>query len=275
MTTDALLDTADNDNFGAIIGTLVGNDLDSGETASLEYAAIGTAGATNSAVAGQYGSLTVDEYGNYFYVPDADAINALPAGAADIDTFTVQTIDVHGATGTATLTVDVTGANDAPITIDDLVSVAGNTGSITGDLLGNDTDAEDDTLSVLSAVDGVETAGDEITVAGTYGELVIDKVTGDYTYTLGVTSEQAAAVAALGENITAQDDFTYTASDGMLGGDGHLTVTVTGINDAPTFTGSDLAPTYQAEGLSVALAGSVSAATSIAPTTPVGRSRRR
>ena len=60
-----------------------------------------------------FGSLTVNADGTYTYVPDAAAINALHEGNYT-DTFTVQTTDVHGAVGTAVLTVNVNGANDTP-----------------------------------------------------------------------------------------------------------------------------------------------------------------
>ncbi|MEH2558822.1 VCBS repeat-containing protein [Bradyrhizobium algeriense] len=134
-------------------------------------------------------------------------------------------------TATATATIDITPINDAPVATDDVASITGNTGSITGHLLANDTDAEHDTLSVLNVVNGVAASG-HITVDGTYGRVVIDQATGDYTYTLGATSAQAAAVAALDHGVTVQDDFTYTASDGALGSDGHLKVNVTGVDGA-------------------------------------------
>ena len=94
-------------------GTLAGTDVDHGETDSLTYAALDGSSAVNTAVAGLYGSLTVNADGTYTYVPNAAAINALQDGSYT-DTFTVQTIDVHGAIGTAILTVEVTGANDTP-----------------------------------------------------------------------------------------------------------------------------------------------------------------
>ena len=59
-------------------------------------------------------SLTVNDLGTYTYVPEAlQAINALHEGNYT-DTFTVRTADVHGAVGTAILTVNVQGANDTP-----------------------------------------------------------------------------------------------------------------------------------------------------------------
>ena len=109
-----LTDSAVNDSFATITGTLVGHDVDSGETATLRYAGrIRSVQRVDIALAGLYGSFTVNANGTYSYVANAAAINALQAGSYT-DTFTVQTTDIHGASGTATLTVDVTGANDTP-----------------------------------------------------------------------------------------------------------------------------------------------------------------
>ena len=230
-----LTDTSAPDTFTNLTGQLVGHDPDDGETASLTYAVLdGNSHVVDGGLAGQYGTLTVNTDGSYTYVPNAAAINALPAGNFS-DQFNVQTTDVHGATGTATLTVNVTGADDAPVAVDDANSITAGNAPVSGNLLANDTDAEGDTLSV-SAVDQATSNSTTITVDGTYGELVVTKATGAYTYTLGVTSAEAAAVAALGQGATQQDQFTYTASDGTLGTNAHLTVDVTG--SAPATSGS-------------------------------------
>ncbi len=104
-----LTDTAATDTFPSLTGHLAGTDADSGETATLTYAVLNAD--CHGTATGLYGSLTVNPDGSYSYVPNAAAINALPEGSYS-DVFTVQTTDVHGATGTATLTVDLTGAND-------------------------------------------------------------------------------------------------------------------------------------------------------------------
>ena len=103
----------------------------------------------------------------------------------------------------------------------------------------NDTDAEHDALFVSNIVNSVAASG-HITVDGVYGRVVIDQATGDYTYTLGATSAQAAAVAALGHHVTVQDAFTYTASDGALGGEGYLKVSVTGVGEAPVLSAENI-----------------------------------
>ena len=253
-----LIDTAASDSFDNLAGTLVGNDLDSGETTTLRYAALdSTDHAVNSGVTGLYGSLTVNTDGTYTYVPDANAINALHAGAYH-DTFTVQTKDVNGAIGTATLTVDVTGTDDAPLTTDEAFSIAGNGGTASGNLLANATDAEHDTLSISFVAHDAPTVSHFI-VEGTYGEFVVARATGSYTYTLGATPGEAAAVAALAPGAVGLDDFTYTVFDGNIGTDGHIAVSVVGINDAPVFTGEAAGTTYNANAAAVAIATNVAA----------------
>ncbi len=122
VTIGPLVDTAVTDSFSNLTGKLIGTDADRGDTATLTYAVLDSTNHAAATVAGHYGSLTVNSDGTYSYVPDAAAINALPAGSYS-DTFKVQTTDVHGASGTATLTVDVTGANDAPVFNVDQISV--------------------------------------------------------------------------------------------------------------------------------------------------------
>ncbi|WP_244645996.1 VCBS domain-containing protein [Bradyrhizobium campsiandrae] len=125
VTTGPLVDTAATDTFSNLTGKLAGTDADSGETATLTYAVLDAAHHATTTVAGLYGSLTVAADGSYSYVPNAAAINALTAGNYT-DNFTVQTTDVHGATGTAAFKVNVTGADEAPVINIDNVSVVQN-----------------------------------------------------------------------------------------------------------------------------------------------------
>nr|WP_246553834.1 VCBS domain-containing protein [Bradyrhizobium ottawaense] len=140
-----LSDTAAADTFCDLTGTLAGSDDDTGETATLTYAVINADHHAATTAGGLYGTLTVNPDGSYSYVPNAAAINALTDGSyADI--FTVQTTDVHGATGTATLTVDVTGANEAGGPVIDTRSfqvehIIENSNDIITDLVVVDTDA--------------------------------------------------------------------------------------------------------------------------------------
>ncbi|MBR0989379.1 VCBS domain-containing protein [Bradyrhizobium japonicum] len=140
-----LTDTAAADTFSDLTGTLSGHDADTGETATLTYAVLNADQHAATTVAGHYGSLTVDNHGNYSYIANAEAINALPDGLYT-DTFTVQTTDAHGATASATLTVDVTGANDDSGPVIDTTRfhvehIIENSNDIVTDLVVIDTDA--------------------------------------------------------------------------------------------------------------------------------------
>ncbi|QPF84427.1 FecR domain-containing protein [Bradyrhizobium genosp. L] len=251
-----LTDTAANDSFDPLSGTLHGHDVDDGETATLSYSGLNADGTqADGAVAGHYGSLTVNADGTYTYVPEAAAINALSAGNYT-DTFQVETIDAHGATGVATLTVDVTGANDTPTLADadagTLVDTAANDSfdNLTGQLAGADRDTGDTLSYGVPNADGtpVNTA-----VAGHYGSLTVNP-DGSYTYI-----PDAAAINALPDG-TFADTFTVETTDAH---GAHATTTLTvhvdGVNDAPVFTGDDLASTYAPGGGAVPLAGNFAA----------------
>src|SRR5262249_46526133 len=59
--------------------------------------------------------------------------------------------------------------------------------------------------------------------------LVVTKATGDYTYALGATADEQAALGALGGGHSAPDTFTYTVDDGHgRSAQANLTVTATG-----------------------------------------------
>nr|WP_155262602.1 VCBS domain-containing protein [Bradyrhizobium sp. BR2003] len=148
-----LTDTADNDTFGTLTGTLHGNDVDHGETATLTYAALNSDHAAVTQIAGLYGSLTVNPDGTYSYVPDPAAINALGKGTY-ADTFDVETIDAHGAVGTAKLTIDVIGANDTPVIHTDNVSITEHPNGT-------------ETISGLTVTDADATADETFTMAAT------------------------------------------------------------------------------------------------------------
>ncbi|WP_236840802.1 VCBS domain-containing protein [Bradyrhizobium sp. CCGE-LA001] len=164
-----LTDTAAADTFSDITGQLSGTDVDSGETATLTYAVLNADHHAATTVAGLYGTLTVNSDGSYSYVPNDAAINALAAGSY-VDTFTVLTTDIHGATDTATLTVDVTGADDAGGPVINTESfqvehIIENSNEIITDLEITDTDpgAATDTFTVT-----LSTAHPDVSLASVY-----------------------------------------------------------------------------------------------------------
>nr|WP_283805270.1 VCBS domain-containing protein [Bradyrhizobium japonicum] len=200
----SLADTAAADTFSDLTGTLVGNDVDTGETATLSYAVLNADHHAVTTVAGLYGSLTVNPDGSYSYVPNATAINALSDGAYT-DTFTVQTKDTHGATGTATLTVDVTGTNDendAPVIDVNQISVSQE---------GDQVFVHGITVTDADAVDGETFTLSAIADSGTY----VDPASASDTFGGIASALQGLTYTDPGQNAPATTDtVTVTVTDG-------------------------------------------------------------
>lgn len=198
---------------------------------------------TPDTVIGTYGTFTVLADGSYTYEAAATgaqqaAIEALDDGEHEMDTFTVTASDGYGNASTSTVTVNVTGADDAPIF--DTAAVAatiiedGATTNLTGDIDASDVDGDVLTFGLTGGTDvapGVEA------VEGTYGTLAINQDSGQYEYVQGATAAQAAAIQALAEGQSVSDTFTVELSDGD---DAVVTqafaVSLTGTNDAPNLT---------------------------------------
>ncbi|WP_304505157.1 VCBS domain-containing protein [Achromobacter sp. ES-001] len=177
---------------------------------------------------GTYGTLTVDNTGKWTYTLDnANAkVQALAEGQQVTDTVTVTIDDGHGGTAQQTITITVTGTNDAP-TMGGVI-----TGGVTEDgtqvVSGQLTKADIDTTDTHTWT--LNNAG-----KGTYGAFVVD-ANGKWTYTLDNAS---AKVQALADEQKVTDTITVTVNDGHGGTATQLiTVTVTGTNDAPTIAGN-------------------------------------
>ena len=199
-------------------GQLTATDVDQGATKAWSIAS-GT---------GTYGSLAVDQTGKWTYTLNNSAANvqALKADEQASDTFTVKVTDDKGAVTNQTVTVNITGTNDAPV-------VSGtSTGSVT----------EDTTLTTTGQltstdVDHNATASWSIVnSAGTYGSLALDQ-TGKWTYTL---NNSASNVQALDDGQHVTDTFTVKVTDdkGAITNK-TVTVTINGTADAPVITGVD------------------------------------
>ena len=239
-------------------------DSDTGETATLVVSAVlaGTSGTAtalangSASVAGSYGTLTINSNGTYSYTPNNAAAEALAQGASATDVFTYTAKDVHGAATTTTLTFDITGQNDAPTPVADVVAVnedaTAATSTRAAGVLSNDTDSdtgETATLvvsAVLAGTSGTATAlaNGSASVAGSYGTLTINS-NGTYSYT-----PNNAAAEALAQGASATDVFTYTAKD-VHGAATTTTLTfdITGQNDAPVIASSPTVAMVSEEGL--------------------------
>ena len=124
--------------------------------------------------------------------------------------FTYTVSDGAGGTDTAVVNLTVTPVNDPPVAVDDTVSTPEDTNAViaAATLTGNDTDIDGGPLTITSVGGAV---GGTVALVGT-------------TITFTPTA-----------NFNGTAGFDYTVSDGALATDtGHVTVTVTPVNDAPT-----------------------------------------
>ncbi|MBH0057177.1 DUF4347 domain-containing protein, partial [Pseudoalteromonas sp. SWXJZ94C] len=125
------------------------------------------------------GSLLINNNGTFTFTPNTDYTGPVPSA-----TYTIS--DGDGSTDTATLSFsNVIPANDAPIANNDgPVSVTEDT-PVSGNVLSNDTDANNDTLAVTQfIIDGdttVYSAGTTAALAG-IGRLLIN-ANGTFTFT--------------------------------------------------------------------------------------------
>jgi VCBS repeat-containing protein len=141
---------------------------------------------------GMDGTLIFDPSNHVLVYKGADWLDA---GDGGYDSFTYTIVDSHGAESTATVSLIVTGENDAPVAADDSLSVMEN-----GDtnwwatLLGNDVDPEGYDGKTIVSVD----------TSGMAGELVFDPSSQMLTY---------KGVDWLSAGEDARDSFTYTMAD--------------------------------------------------------------
>jgi len=199
-------------------GNVLSNDTDVDQGTVLSVANAGV-------FSGSYGSLTLLADGSYTYALDnaSLAVQSLVAGQIVTEIFDYQATDGLIATP-STLTVTITGTNDAPVTTVDTAAVQEDlTLTTAGNVLANDTDV--DQGAVLSVADfGIR--------AGSYGSLTV-LADGSYTYGLDNASLAVQSLAA-GQIVT--EIFDYQTTDGLISTPSTLTVTITGSNDAPLTT---------------------------------------
>ncbi len=182
---DPHLATTDEDT-GVLI-TLTGWDVD-GDALTYQV----TSGPTNGTLTGVAPDLT--------YMPSANWYGT------DTFTFTVDDGTVYSTPATVAITVNP--VNDVPVVVDDAATTDEDTAVTTGNVLANDTDVDEDILSVSSFTPPVN---------GT----AVNNGDGTFTYTPNA-------------DYNGTDSFTYTTDDGN-GGSATATVaiTVTPVNDVP------------------------------------------
>ena len=233
-TTQAVTVTVNGSNDGPVITSAAQSGAvteDGTLTASGQVTASDADAGDHQAYAGNasgtYGSFAVDAAtGVWTYTLNNGAANvqALAAGEAHDETFTVTVTDDHGASTTQAVTVTVNGSNDGPV-----ITSAAQSGAVTED--GTLTASGQVTASDADAGDHQAYAGN---ASGTYGSFAVDAATGVWTYTL---NNGAANVQALAAGEAHDETFTVTVTDDHGASTTQdVTVTVNGSNDGPVIT---------------------------------------
>lgn len=196
------------------------------------------AGAIGAGYGGDFGSLTINADGSYTYALDntLPAVQALKAGETISDVFIYTVSDGRGQFVDATLTIVITGTNDAPLVQPDTNTIVEDSPSpATGSVLLNDRDPDNGAVltitGVTSGTAGSAPVGQVASgVPGSFGTLTLN-ANGSYSYQLDNANP---AVQALAAGATATDTFTYAVRDDQgVTRFTTLTITIIGTNDAP------------------------------------------
>ncbi|TLS96139.1 DUF4347 domain-containing protein [Aliarcobacter cibarius] len=188
-------DTDGVDNFSNTTGKLTATDADSGTTFTYGINGATSNGDGTVSKAGTYGTLTINSStGEYTFVPNSNAINALSSNVTE--TFTFNVSDGSGSSDSKVLTINIESVNDAPllggvvssptftengaatlidktITITDLEGTSYDSGYVAFKISQNA--QVEDKLSILN-VGGISLSGNNVT----YGGVIIGVV--DSTY---------------------------------------------------------------------------------------------
>ncbi len=208
----------------SITGSVAGNDSDVDDGAVLSYA-------QTSAIAG----LTIAADGSYTFDAANAAYQHLALGANQLVVANYTVTDQHGASSASTLSITLTGTNDAPI-----VAVADVTGAVTelaapsgnltdtGTIAFTDVDLNDaHSLSAITASGGALGSLTASVSTDTTGSGLGGVITWNY-------SVAASSVEYLAAGQTKVETFSFNVLDGQGGSVARtVSVTLTGTNDAP------------------------------------------
>ncbi|MBU0480775.1 MAG: VCBS domain-containing protein [Proteobacteria bacterium] len=209
-----------NEDGPPIIITADYSDIDAGDTHTFSIDNNGT-----------LGTVVNNGDGTFSYNPNGQ-FESLATGATATDSFTYTVTDNNGlSSAPQTVTITITGTNDAPIATVNSNTIAENSINVSGNIItdndgyGVDSDPEGDSFTV-TAIDN--------TGADKYGTFTLDNPDGSYTYTLDNTNQLVQTLAE-GQSLT--ETYTYTVTDSTGGADtSTVTITINGTNDAPIAT---------------------------------------
>ncbi len=182
------------------------------------------------------GTVTTDGT-NITYDPNGQ-LEILPVGRSVYEAF-AYTVRDGSNVAHATVTVEVQGANDAPVGVAD-VNATDEDSTVAGEVLGNDTDIDQGDLLLGFTVAAVQGAGGNVGTATATdgGGSVTLQADGSYVY------DPNGAFEALGVGESGSDTFNYLPEDthGLAAAvAATVTVTIAGADDGVVATDNDYA----------------------------------
>lgn len=266
----SLVESGQSDAPNKIQGSLSSDDVDTGDKAGLTYHVV-VKGASltdpdvlqdgyldaDGVVEGDWGTLTLNADGTFTYAENGK----LTSGQPGSDTFTVLVKDAHGAFTTKELTFNVRGSYNDVVFTDathdvtviepgvgpgnkPVVGEATASGNILEDSSGNPTFTDSDGSVVTrvytlestdpDATSSIDSVTGKQTITTTYGTLVFDTATGEYTYT--ITDPNHPDIHKLPKNAFLTESFTLqvTKDGNTVGSNLTVEVKIQGTNDMPT-----------------------------------------
>ncbi|MDF1726468.1 MAG: VCBS domain-containing protein [Sulfitobacter sp.] len=225
---------------GSVSGSFTFFDVDQGETQGQWSIAPSDANQTT------FGSATIDPVtGEWLYTLDQMAADVLGNGDQATEVFIATVTDEFGATASQSITITVTGFNDAPtieFSIEDITGTVFEEGYVAPDPESESafqfarfaamTLEEADATGTLTYTDpdaqpGAQASWAVAPLNASLGTMVIDEITGQWHYFL---DQSAAQTLAEGEERT--ETFTATVTDADGGSSSQvITITVVGSND--------------------------------------------
>ena len=177
--------------------------------------------------AGTKGLATINPGNATIHYDPNGQFTSLPQGVTATDTFKYKVNDGFSDSSFATVTVTITGTNEAPTAVDDTGYTTDENTRLSNQatVLTNDTDpdtGEGGTNLAVASYDHTSTDGAAVTMNT------------DGTFSYDPTG--SATLEALGVGQQATDTFTYQAKDvhGTLSNSATVSIVVNGVNDPPT-----------------------------------------
>ncbi|GAA3949010.1 Ig-like domain-containing protein [Allohahella marinimesophila] len=243
--------TINEDAPSLILSNVLLNDTDADQDELFVSAVARSATKVGEVVAGTNGGYWILEAdGTAEFFTDGD-FDYLGAGQQVTEQLQYTVSDGAGGSAFGNVSVVVTGANDAPVAVDDFYQV--NEGSFRFALniltdsrpVGNDTDADANAIIRVSAVNDVPMSGTSITVAGSEGGAFQIYADGRARF----SAETGFDYLKAGETVITTAEYTITDGSGAFS-TALIELEVTGVNDA-VVAAADEAATDEATAVSI------------------------